>query len=343
MSKSSYLPIQDEVLEESVNVSKQRRTKRSSTRKKRGGKGKAVVLLGLLVLAVVAVVLAIVLPIMLTGPTNPNAARSGLVVPSPTALVAADGTTIPPVSASPAAPVAGGATEQIFCYRTASGVLMQGGLRKTGTQRTSLNVLQDLVESCGSGNTFYVTSARLEACAETCATPIWLATSQGALTTPVWDQDFVCQGNQVFINTKTAQSSFYFRYGAVVRETLVTECDTDKGWFVPDQELRQCQKSESEACNAKNIARTTARSAQPSVVQVSDFGNVIRAGALCVSPNVDVAIKATGVVRSRFVWWRLMRVNEAQAHSCNGTALANEWVDVSTVVSCSDAARVSCP
>ncbi len=170
--------------------------------------------------------------------------------------------------------------------------------------------------------------------------PPW-ASAAGLATAPIWQQDFVCQGSQVFLNTKSAQNSFYFTYGATVRETLVQECDTNRGWWVADQELRVCQTAESEACNSKNAARTTPRTA-PVIMADAVVGSVLRPGPLCIR-NSEVALKTTGVVQNRFIWWRLMRVNEAAVTLCNGTAASSPWVDVKTIVQCTDAARATCP
>ncbi len=155
-----------------VNVVK-RRTKRSSSRRKRGsGKGKAVLLLGLLILAVVAVVLAIVLPITLS---NAASSRSDAVAPSsgvgPNSLVSPSGQTIPPANGAAAAtPVPPNLNAgDVVCYRSSRGQLLPGGLRRTGVTRTTDDILRAEVESCGSRNTFFVTASRLETCSEVSA------------------------------------------------------------------------------------------------------------------------------------------------------------------------------
>lgn len=269
---SKYEPLPDEPLEEvrpracaagcalkrclfqaSVTVNR-RRSKRTSSRRKRGSKGKAALLLGVLVLIVVLVVIAILLPIVMTSPVSRSASAAPAGAAAPVAanqMVSPTGETLPSNGGAGASPAVGPNSNagDVYCYRGSNGQLFPGGLRKTGATRTTEGVARSEVESCSSRNRMYLTTARLELCSDPCLTPVWLAATQGLVAAPVWTEDFVCQGDRAFINTKTAQFSFYLKYSRNERETLITECDSDKGWFVADRELRACTAAEKEACN----------------------------------------------------------------------------------------------
>lgn len=132
------------------------------------------------------------------------------------------------------------------------------------------------------------------------------------------------------------QTSFYLKYAKSLRETLVTECDTDKAWFVADRELRACTANEKEACHQKDQARATPRGA-PQIVKVGTPGQVIRAGPVCTK-SFNGTLRATGATRNRFIWWRLSRVHEARVEPCKtttkGATSIPRWIDVNTIVSC---------
>lgn len=332
---------------------------------KKGGKAKAALLLGLLVLVLALIALAIALPIVLSRSNNSAAARSGVGVPPPTtstssssggggrsnngdvftpmSFISPTGWQFPPSSGAAPSPPMGpdvNTGSNVFCYKNAQGQQLGGGLLQLGvTDSITPSMVQ--VQSCESGNTFFVSQSNLVLCSARCQTPVWQAAQQGLIQPALASQEFICQNGQVFMNARQTQQSFYLKYSAIQPETLVAECTSDNAFWVPNVEMVQCTPEQTSTCNAQNLARIIPRGV-PIIRAGTPSSVVIHAGPICRTKNsVTRTWKSTGFTRNRFVWWRLKHVNEAEVRSCDGTGPIR-WIDVTELSTCSSAAAAGC-
>lgn len=357
-TNGTYEPLPDD--EENLNLKRSTTRRKNPSKRRRGGKAKAALVLGLLVLVLALIALAIALPIVLSrsntvSPTSQQG-RSGSVpstpsgvapgspgVFTPLSFTSPTGWQFPPSSgASPSSPVGPDVNSgsNVFCFRNAQGQQVGGGLLQLGVT-DPVTPSQVQVQSCESGNTFFVSQSNLQLCTARCQTPVWQAAQQGLIQPALASQEFICQNGQVFMNARQTQQSFYLKYSAIQPETLVSECTSDNSFWVPNVEMVQCTPEQTSKCNAENLARVIPRGI-PIIRAGTPSDVVIHAGPICrVDKATTETWRATGFTRNRLVWWRLKHINEAEVRSCDGTGSV-QWIDVTGLSTCSTAAAASC-
>jgi len=345
-----YEPIGEEAVD--VVPVKPRRRKRAAAG---GGKKVAVVALIILLLAIVA--LAIALPIVLTRRTQQNALRdaNGNLIPNAStgaqrSLITGPGASangtpngIPngasnvapntatdpnggiggsnPGSAFAVAPVNPDRNtgSNVFCYRNPiTGQFMDGAYLATGGTSTEDGTTRTEVESCGSGSTMFLVTSQLVICNSPCLTPSWQALDQGIIEMPIWNQQYVCRGDQVYENRLSPRFTFYFRFAGFVQEQRITRCDTNDAWWVPNIELRYCQSQEIVACQLSSLARVVPRGIPTDVPGLPAAGVSTVPRPVCrMNGAVLESYFATGVITNSYVWELIRFVDQVQVTLCN--------------------------
>jgi len=352
-SSSSYEPLGEEPLVEGA-VPRRKGKRVARTKKRAGGKGRAVGLLLLILVIVAVVVLAITLPIVLTRNNNAAAAAGsraladGSTVPgsSPSSPSGANsspsGVNSSPSSNSGASTGVGPNTNMgdVYCYKDASGNVLPGAFKKSGATRTSDGVERSEVTSCGTQSALYLRTDRLSLCSAECREPMWLAVERGDIIKPIWEQDYVAQGDQTYENTRQTRWTWYWRYAAYVRELLVMECATNSAYWVADRELRFASDTEQSVCRTTALGRT---SNLPVEVPGGIRATVGKVRTVCTRSFLGKIepFRATGVEKTGFVWGRLWTVPQSEVQSCTGAP--DKWFLVkSDLVVCDDAALSTC-
>jgi type II secretory pathway pseudopilin PulG len=169
----------------------------------------------------------------------------------------------------------------VFCYKSAStGEILPGAFRKTGVKSRDENDIERVevkaflpmfflllltcllcqVRSCGSGSIMSLLESQLVVCSVPCFTPVWLAVKNGILVRPIWEEPIVCRGDQVYENRGLTGGSgsrytFYWRFAGFVEEQLISQCDGDSAWWVPNVELSYCNVDQKVKCETANLNR----------------------------------------------------------------------------------------
>jgi len=311
-----------------------------------------------------------------SAPSNNRAASldAGPATTMPAAVAASVAATasnlgpIPPAGQLAGGPLAGNAIDvlargaapnlnigDIYCYTRQMGPLgsaaqhvlpisslrfMEGSFRKTGAVEKVDGIIRAQVESCGSGALFYLRNDRLEKCDAVCQTPQWKAVDEGTMQEPLYAQENVCQGTNIYVNTKTTRNTFYLKYASFVMETLVTGCDNNQGYYVPVRELRLCTDKEVNMCEQRNSVRTVP-TGPVVLIEGSLPETPVERGPLCLRKGGD-PLFSTGITRNKFVFSSLKNIIQVQVTRCDGTPAEVPWVLTTDVVACSTADVATC-
>lgn len=356
---STYEPFAQDPLEEEA-IPVKRRTRRSSRAKKAGGgAGRTLAIVLLVLLAVAIVVLAITLPIVFTRRMQQNAANGRTLAEAQAGQPAsgASGPAGAPVPGSsmvnpsldagvaavnPAGPNLN-TGDDVFCYRSpATGQMLDGAFRKTGAVSEEDGISRTEVQSCGSGSKMFVLTSALVTCQSPCQTPAWMAVSQGLIDTPIWNQPYVCRGDQVYDNRMSARYTFYWRYAGYVEEQLITRCDTNDAWWVPNLELRYCTADQVSQCQLAALNRVVPKG-NPVLVPGVPAGTVQTPRPVCQNINNQVqSFFATGVSSNSYVWTRARFMDQIEVTSCQNRTGDKSWISVDEVLACPPAVAAAC-
>lgn len=369
---STYEPIGEETLElaDEIVPVKPRRKRKHSTASRSSGPGRVVAIVALVVLLMAIVACAIALPIVLTRKTqqnalrnadlsvNPNAAnggagRSGSAAASSSAGGSASNSASTqqsgngnsgaasgganPGSAFAVAPVSPDRNtgSNVYCYRSPStGEMLPGAFLLTGESSNEDGIQRSQVQSCGTGSKMYLSSSQLVLCKTPCLTPSWMAVENGMIAPPIWNQQYVCRGDQVYENRLTPRYSFYWRYAGFVQEQLITRCDSDDAWWIPNIELRFCQEQEIVACQVSSLNRAKSRGS-PVVLHNVPSGTSQKPRPVCRLRGSKIdAFWATGVSVNKYVWTRVRFMDMAEVTECADRNGKKKFIFVDDIVPC---------
>ncbi len=360
-------------------------TRRSKKAAGGGGAGRTAAIVLMVVLLVVVVALAIALPVVFTRRMQQNAANAAAATAGRSASdpgtgaagagagaaagvngASASGTPagLPVAGATPGDPasvpgVAGSGVlapvgpnlntgDDVFCYKSATtGEVLPGAFRKTGVKATDDGLARSEVRSCGSGSTLFLLDSQLVSCQQPCLTPVWLAVQNGLIQAPIWTQQYVCRGDQVYENRMSSRYTFYWRFAGFVEEQLITRCDSNDAWWVPNIELSYCTTPMQTSCQVSNLNRATPKGV-PVLVPGLPAGTSQTPRTVCRSRLNKEGVRvvrpswATGAVTNSFVFTRMRFMDQVEVVPCSDRAKAPRWIYVDDIVPCADGVADTC-
>jgi len=238
--------------------------------------------------------------------------------------------------------------DNVFCYKSAAtGEMLPGAFRKTGVTSNEDGLSRSEVRSCGSGSTMMLLDAQLVACTTPCLMPAWLALQNGLIQAPIWTQPYVCRGDQVYENRMSSRYTFYWRYAGFVEEQLITRCDSNDAWWVPNVELSFCQPNMEVACQVSNLNRATPKGV-PVLVPGLPAGTSQVPRPVCQSMLDPTGVRvlqplwATGAVTNSFIFTRMRFMDQVETVPCTNRAQPASWIFVDDIVPCPDATIAAC-
>ncbi len=218
--------------------------------------------------------------------------------------------------------------------------------------------------------------SQLVACTVPCMTPVWMAVQNGLIAKPIWEEPTVCRGDQVYENRGLTGGSgsrytFYWRYAGFVEEQLISQCDSDDAWWVPNIELSYCTSEQKVKCETRNLNRLKPKGS-PTLVQgwkrklgPKDFLNLFlkkkkkksstgvpagtsqKARAVCVripdsatGARVRQPFWATGVTTNSFVLSRFRFMDQIEVVPCNNRTAPAQFVPVDDLRLCKGTMKV---
>ena len=228
----------------------------------------------------------------------------------------------------------------VFCYKSADGSTMQGAFRLTGEVSTSDGLHRSQVKSCGSGSKMFVLTSQLSKCSSECLTPVWMAVQDGIVKPPIWKEQYVCRGDQVYLNrnveTQTPRYTFYWRYAGFVEEQLITRCDSNEGWYVPNGELRYCTPKEKVDCQMAVLnGHEDVTEETPKILEGVPAGTASNPRPVCVERDGEIrAFYATGPASNLWAWSKFRFADEVEVVPCSNHSAPTHWVMVDDITVC---------
>jgi hypothetical protein len=238
--------------------------------------------------------------------------------------------------------------DNVFCYKSAAtGDILPGAFRKTGVTSNEDGLARSEVRSCGSGSTMMLLDAQLVACQTLCQMPAWLALQNGLIQAPIWTQPYVCRGDQVYENRMSSRYTFYWRYAGFVEEQLITRCDSNDAWWVPNVELSFCQPNMDVSCQVANLNRAAPKGV-PVLVPGLPAGTSQVPRPVCQSRLNSKGVReirphwATGAVTNSFIFTRMRFMDQVETVRCSDRTQPPKWIFVDDIVPCPESAIASC-
>ena len=158
---------------------------------------------------------------------------------------------------------------------------------------------------------------------------------EGLIKPPIWKQQYVCRGDQVYINMMEPRFTFYFRYAGFVEEQLITRCDSHDAWYVPNAELRYCTPKEEVNCEMGKLGLHHL-DAPPKIVEGVPAGTASNPRPVCAldgEGNIK-AHYATGAASNLWTWSKFRWSDQLEIVPCNNHTAEKTWIEVDTVEPC---------